>query len=253
VTITRRTSEGLQVPIETWVNDDGNEVILSGAMHVAGADFFRKIRADIALYSQKGYEIHIEGIRKPVEGESMSDREIEIRALALEDGEQRIMMADILGLDNQKNGLVDEYIKFGAKDSSFKEMAEAVDLEKYRKTKELTPRLKKLRSSTIRRKLFASLMLMALQHIEYVRSVVPVDSFHLPESFIIERRNQIAFDYVMNSSKTKHYVFWGAAHLEGLGELFTAAGYRKVSTDWQTVIPKGHKAPWRLKGSHVPA
>lgn len=246
---------GLQAATETWRHKDGRVVVLAGAMHLADESFWAKTRDSINGAAAEGSMIHLERIEKIPEGHELTERQARIVELMKRFQGSMMRLVSLTGLKYQSQTLTKEYDTYGSHDVSFLEMSESIDLEKMEKSMEVGDPFEELTVSQQQR--LGRLMLNVFRFTPLVRKLVT--SFgektnFMDDDYILKYRNSYAMDHVLQSDNKTHYVFWGAAHLEGMGAILAGEGFkRNLFRKWTTVIPWSAKAPTRAgqEAKHV--
>jgi hypothetical protein len=247
----RNGPTGAEAASELWVHPDGREVRLVGAMHLAHKSFYLSIADQISRSAAYGWDIHLERITAPKEGETLTPLEEEVLTGLKKEKEGRLVLTKILGLTSQNDGLEDEYKRFGSRDVSFHEVARSIDIDKLRKSMESESIVDRIKSTNpVSRWIFAKFLLLLVKNLASVYSFIgeqAMESSYLSEDFVLNHRNEVAVGHILASTHQKHYVFWGAAHLPGMGELLSREGFTRNHVTWNTVIPNSFKVPKRVK------
>lgn len=247
----RLRNGNIQVATERWENSSTGEVIiLSGACHVATKQYWHTIRDRLNGASAQGMALHLEGIRR-VDLDTttgLTDSDIEAIKATRGLGVVQKKMALILGLDHQREFLESVYAKHGTIDVSELEVARSMTPEQVEKLKNFDLPFGDMEPQKRVSKLFRRALWFAFKHVltsEYFRSRAENGSSFTSREFLITERNKVAIDAALAATEKEVILFWGAAHLKGMGELLDQAGFKRVTTIWDTVAPKQHK-PWTI-------
>lgn len=247
----RNTLRGLEARSDSWVHPDGRTVQVIGAMHLAPSKFYDKVTEEINKASASGSVIHLERTHSPKDLDALSAHDREVYDLMQKDKADMIRVATAIGLVHQGQSMDDIYNKFGATDVTFEEMAPSVDLNKLRKSQEGESIGDILSSGSPSLRRIGGTIILAILHImpimkELLGERLNEASF-LDRSVILDYRNRYAIDQVLESDAPHHLLFWGAAHLNGMGTLLSEAGFKRTKSKWNLILPWSHRLPRQAK------
>jgi hypothetical protein len=244
----RLTSNGLKVPKEVWRNKEGKEVTLLGAMHVADEQYFDVIRDALTIAIDDGAHLHLEQIKSIEDKSGLSDHERLFLQHMKYQKEDRKVMAEAAGLVDQGTCLKDIYDTHESEDVSILELFDENKVIAYHKSVQEhlagTDAMSSLRdlmkaSPSIARKVvrtFVFFMPFIHRFAKYMPSDLTMDM-----EVILNRRNEFAMNALLSDTGDKHVLFWGSAHLPGMGEILKAHGYKRVSRSWNLAVARKSK------------
>jgi hypothetical protein len=207
---------------DTYVRD-GRTVIVQGVCHVAGQDFWEQLNGYLVRAEKVGFDVHFEGV-----GNDMADPP---KIFVDLDG-----IASLLGLQGQKAGL-DYRPHWTRTDISLSELVAGMAPEVLSKMVEATEKMNEFLSSMDghdQRRLIGSLIRRVMAFGLALPKAGPF-ALGIKDPIILDRRNEVAARTAIEAEGDVVAV-WGAAHLSGIGELLSDAGFRRTNRQWTPVM-----------------
>lgn len=232
MTPVRKHEGAIQVPVDTYINNQGRNVVLYGMMHIGAPSFYDQAFDALAIYKAQGWEVHYEKIDKNGE---------EVPAIGLD----MIKVADAMGLVYQMKAMpypanwkrtdmtVSEFLSHSSK--------EDVDALVAR-MKRINGAVSFLSKSGLGRSVirgffrFGFGLLTNPDIISAMESLPDKASDPMRNSVVIGKRNEIALRHIDATNKDVVAV-WGSGHLKGIGEGLVARGFVRIGREWNTVLP----------------
>ncbi len=121
-----RNSQSLSTPVAAYVNDEGAEVALIGAIHVAEADYYARLNKLFGSYDVLLFEmIGGEGLRREEELRRKIDRNKPMGGLTLEEAREWNRMVEW----RKRCGLEEKSFLLGLLGSAYRELSAALGLQ----------------------------------------------------------------------------------------------------------------------------
>lgn len=217
----------VEVATDTYVKD-GRHVVLFGVSHIAGEEFWKKSNTFLSELEGKGFDVQFEGVKN-----DMEDAPVFVPSYAL--------MAELMGLQDQKSGLVykDHWLRT---DTTMSKFLAGTNPEKLAKTVSASAEMEKKIRELLKsddRALYGEGLLKMLRLTPYLTPVMTLlQSFPnadfiggISRKAILDDRNDIARDAILGTGN--HVVaVWGANHLPGIGRGLKANGFKFKSRQW---------------------
>lgn len=242
----RKTFRGVEIATYHLENKNGQQIRVSGAIHIAHPSFWDSANAMLKRSEDEGFALHLEAV-KPIPKDAVvtQDQKEILDRLSHYMASQGVV-SKYTGLAHQKDALRDLYLRVGSVDINVLELLDGVDIDKLKDSKpeELEKSLEELQ--TLKPGLPGKILLFMLRNIETISRIlkstnVPSKSF-LDMEFILDYRNEYAVAMAIESGQNVH-LFWGGAHLKGMMALLKAEGFKVKKTEWTVIIPRGYQVP----------
>lgn len=207
---------------DTYVRDS-QTVVLQGVCHVAGQDFWDKLNGYLMRAEKGGFDVHIEGVT--------SDMADPPKIFVDLDG-----LASLLGLQGQTTGL-DYRPHWTRTDINLSELVAGMAPEVLSKMVDATEKMNDFLASMdghSQRRLIGSLIRGVMAFGLALPKAGPF-ALGLKDPIILDRRNEVAALAAIEAEGDVVAV-WGAAHLSGIGELLSDAGFRRADRQWTPVM-----------------
>lgn len=262
--------QSLSTPVASYVNDDGQEVKLIGAVHVAESDYYARLNrlfgeCDLLLFEMIGGE----SLQREEELRRKIDRSKPLGGLTLEEAREWNRIAE----GRKKRRRQDMSLLLNLLGSAYRELSNALDLQTQHEGIDYSPvhfvhadmTVREFRQAQSRkRESLAGLMLkssvssllkgkqeyqpnelgMVMDLVtgnadglknELMRVIAYAPPDALGNTVILEGRNDKCmevFDRRKNGGVRKIGIFYGAAHLPGLHHELVKRGYRLKEVLW---------------------
>ena len=215
------------VQAETLVlsDDRGRTITLVGVMHVADPESWRKLNEFIATMHAQGHEIHYELVNGELRNADAASRALGRMKKAM----GTLMAKDrAAGLVYQIEGLVlppdarNTDMDVEQFKTAFAKVAWYVPLQLM-----LSRLFFRVIPAKVHRELLAALLVSA--------DFGNTDPGGMDDAIILGERNRIASEAALKTDAPV-IAIWGAAHLEGIVQNLTEAGYSVIHRQWRTVF-----------------
>lgn len=217
----RATRNALEVPVQTWANDH-QTVTLIGMVHLADPRFYTDTAAIIDALEDDGCTIYAEGTSY-ADGATPG-----IKLL------QTLVMHEVFTDLVHQSIALPRLERWRNVDLTVEQMLEAAE-DPVGMRKLLTsgfPVTDRSATTTI-----AALLRPAITPLLAATAMVVGTGVVKNEATILTARNQHVMDAVLTAGHDAALV-WGTAHLPGMGEILTGAGFRLESTSWRPAMAK---------------